>query len=139
LSVRIVIRLFNIESAKAWKGAVVGDGRAEAAAEMTLRGALLYSAAVFPLAPGGVGAQERHSRRMIAYRIAAHDSLPHTVRMAAAEALETIAQGTGCEAGAGGGPRTESGGPRMPRGLHPHPRRPGVLTPVPSDRASSQQ
>ncbi|WP_089102461.1 hypothetical protein [Streptomyces hyaluromycini] len=54
---------------------------------------MLYEAAVFPLAAGGVSAAERESRRTVAYQCAAFDDLPLSVRLAAAETLEVVGQG----------------------------------------------
>ncbi|MFJ3213542.1 hypothetical protein [Streptomyces flaveolus] len=48
---------------------------------------------VFPLTPGGVSEAEHQARRTVAYRLAAHENLPNTVRVAAAAALEAIDAG----------------------------------------------
>lgn len=50
----------------------------------------LYEASVFPLTPGGVGREEQQARRAAAYRLAASESLPRTVRVSAAGALEIL-------------------------------------------------
>ncbi|MET8284382.1 hypothetical protein ABZV80_03900 [Streptomyces sp. NPDC005132] len=54
---------------------------------MVLHAIALYQAAVFPLRPGGVRAEERDLRRLVAYRSATRESLPRPARVAAAEAL----------------------------------------------------
>lgn len=70
------------------------QGYAEGLSQGVLLGIAMYQAAVFPLTgPAGVSGEERLARRTIAYRIAADDGLPHTVRTAAAAALEAIDHG----------------------------------------------
>lgn len=92
-TVRITIWLRDVYRDDAWKSVVVGDGRAEAVAEMTLWGALQYQAVTFPLSPAGASDEERHARRSIAYQIAAQEGLPLPVQIAAADALELMDQG----------------------------------------------
>ncbi|PWI05891.1 hypothetical protein DIZ27_36860 [Streptomyces sp. NWU339] len=65
-------------------------GEAEGAADAVLVGISLYKAAVFPLTPNGVSKEEQQARRTVAYRLAAHESLPRAVRISAAAALEAI-------------------------------------------------
>ncbi|MEU0787350.1 hypothetical protein ABZ341_38115 [Streptomyces sp. NPDC006173] len=93
LTVRTTIRLRDLYRDDSWDNVVIGDGRAEGAAEMTLWGALQYQAVAFPLSPGSISDEEREVRRKVAYQTAAHDKLPLAVRMAAAEALEVMDQG----------------------------------------------
>ncbi|WP_432190648.1 hypothetical protein [Streptomyces sp. Tue6028] len=93
VSARLTTRLCSLQTEASLRRIVVGDGRAEGTAEAVLQGLLLYEAAVFPLAPGGVSTQERLARRTVAYRLAAYDSLPRSVQVAAAEALEAIDHG----------------------------------------------
>ncbi|MFJ3673347.1 hypothetical protein ACIPSE_43525 [Streptomyces sp. NPDC090106] len=71
----------------------VGDGKAEAVADAVLRTVTLYEAVVFPLTSGGVSTVERQARRSIAYQFAAHDDLPLSVRVTAAETLEALDHG----------------------------------------------
>ncbi|MFE9812733.1 hypothetical protein [Streptomyces sp. NPDC005548] len=47
----------------------------------------------FPLSDAGARDEERQARRSVAYQIAAHESTPFSVQMAAAEALGLIDQG----------------------------------------------
>ncbi|MET9779088.1 hypothetical protein ABZ023_33380 [Streptomyces sp. NPDC006367] len=49
-----------------------------------------YEAAVFPMSPGGVTAEERFARRGAAYRVASAGELPHPVRETAATALAAL-------------------------------------------------
>jgi hypothetical protein len=93
LCVRITISLCRLQTEAHLKRIVVGDGKAEATADAVLRAVTLYEAAVFPLTPGGASTKERQARRSIAYQLAAYDDLPLSVRVTAAEALETIDQG----------------------------------------------
>ncbi|GGZ88829.1 hypothetical protein GCM10010371_55840 [Streptomyces subrutilus] len=74
-----------------------GDGYAEGLADGVLVCVATYRAAVFPLTPDGVSGQERRARRDLAYRVAAHDGLPHPVQVSAAAALEAIDQGLDAE------------------------------------------
>lgn len=92
LGARITISLCRLHTQDFLKQ-IVGDGRAEASADAVLWGIMLYEAAAFPLAAGGVSAVERESRRTVAYRCAAIDDLPLSVRLAAAETLEVVDQG----------------------------------------------
>ncbi|MEU9157808.1 hypothetical protein AB0D59_46590 [Streptomyces sp. NPDC048417] len=92
LGARITISLCRLQTQEFLKQ-VVGDGKAEASADTVLRGIMLYEAAAFPLSAGGVSAAERESRRTVAYRCAAFDDLPVSVRLAAAETLEVVDQG----------------------------------------------
>ncbi|MFE9812314.1 hypothetical protein [Streptomyces sp. NPDC005548] len=89
----ISIRLRDLYRDDSWSNVVIGDGRAEGAAEMTLWGALQYQTVAFPMSPAGASDEERRSRRKVAYQIAAHDNLPLPVRVAAAEALDVMDQG----------------------------------------------
>lgn len=76
------------------QGQAALEGFAEGLSQGVLLGVATYQAAVFPLAgPGSVTFDERVARRTIAYRIAADDGLPHSVRTAAAAALEAIDDG----------------------------------------------
>lgn len=70
-----------------------GDGYAEGLAGAALVRIATYQAAVFPLTPDGVSEEERRARRHIAYRISAHEGLPHPVQVSAAAALEAIDAG----------------------------------------------
>lgn len=76
------------------EGQASAEGFAEGLSQGVLLGVATYQAAAFPLAgPGSVTVEERAARRTLAYRIAADDGLPHTVRTAAAAALEAIDDG----------------------------------------------
>lgn len=66
-------------------------------ADAVLLGVALYQAAVFPLIRDGVSEEEARARRTGAYRLAAYDSLPRTVRVSAAAALEAIDEGQDAE------------------------------------------
>ncbi|MEV6397382.1 hypothetical protein AB0M39_21865 [Streptomyces sp. NPDC051907] len=69
-------------------------GYGEGLSQAVLLGIASYEAAAFPLTgPASVSAGERDARRTLAYRIAADEGLPHTVRTAAAAALEAIDDG----------------------------------------------
>ncbi|MFF0108680.1 hypothetical protein [Streptomyces hirsutus] len=68
-------------------------GEVEGAADAVLVGISLYKAAVFPLTPKGVSEEEQQARRTVAYRLAAHESLPRAVRISAAAALEALDEG----------------------------------------------
>lgn len=110
LSARITIWLCHLQSQDAWKSIVVGDGRAEGAAEMALWGAILYEAAAFPLAPGGVSTQERRSRRTIAYRMAAYDD-PLRPASGGSRSTRRHRPGPGQETSTGRSHSAESRGP----------------------------
>ncbi|WP_405719114.1 hypothetical protein [Streptomyces sp. NBC_00046] len=56
-------------------------------------GRCLYEAAVFPFVAGSVNEEEQQACRTLAYRFATYDALPRQVRVAAAEALESIDDG----------------------------------------------
>lgn len=71
--------------------AAEAGGEAEGMADAVVVGIALYKAAVFPLTAGGVSIEEQRARRVVAYRIAAHEALPRPVRISAAAALEAIA------------------------------------------------
>jgi hypothetical protein len=76
------------------EGQASAEGFAEGLSQGVLLGVATYQAAAFPLAgPGSVTVEERAARRTLAYRIAADDGLPHTLRTAAAAALEAIDDG----------------------------------------------
>ncbi|MFD8724833.1 hypothetical protein ACFV2H_44540 [Streptomyces sp. NPDC059629] len=92
LGARITISLCRLQT-QDFLRQIVGDGRAEASADAVLRGIMLYEAAAFPLAAGGVSAAERESRRTVTYQCAAFDDLPLSVRLAAAETLEAVDRG----------------------------------------------
>jgi hypothetical protein len=66
------------------------DTKVEADAEAVMHAVALHEAAVFPVLPGGVSIDERQARRTLAYRVAAYDGVPSSVRVAAAAALEAI-------------------------------------------------
>ncbi|MER7983832.1 hypothetical protein [Streptomyces sp. NPDC095817] len=89
----IAVRLRDLYRDDSWDNVVIGDGRAEGAAEMTLWGLLQYQAVAFPLSPTSISDAERHLRRTVAYKSAAHDTLPLPVRVAAADALHVLDQG----------------------------------------------
>ncbi|MCX4581457.1 hypothetical protein OHB41_51860 [Streptomyces sp. NBC_01571] len=89
----IAVRLRDLYRDDFWDNVVIGDGRAEGAAEMALWGALQYQAVAFPLSPTSISETERHVRRTVAYKSAAHDTLPLAVRVAAADALDVMDQG----------------------------------------------
>ncbi|BBC29234.1 uncharacterized protein SGFS_005250 [Streptomyces graminofaciens] len=66
-------------------------GYAEGIAHGVLIHVTAYEAAVFPrTGPAGVTDEERVARRTIAYRMAALDEVPHSVREAAANALALL-------------------------------------------------
>jgi F0F1-type ATP synthase assembly protein I len=65
-------------------------GFAEGLAHGLLLGMVQYEAAVFPSSPDGVTAEERDARRTYAYRIAAQDALPETIRLQAARVLAAL-------------------------------------------------
>ncbi|MFJ9352470.1 hypothetical protein [Streptomyces sp. NPDC101237] len=92
LGARITIALCRLQTTE-FLQEMVGDGRVEASADAVLRGIMLYEAAAFPLVADGVKVAERESRRMVAYKVAAFDDLPISVRVAAAETLESIDEG----------------------------------------------
>ncbi|WP_393071631.1 hypothetical protein [Streptomyces sp. LN704] len=92
-SVRTTLTLCGVHAREVLHSTTEGSTEEKAAAQMVLRTATLYEAAVFPLTPGGVSAEERRTRRIAAYHFAAHDSLPRSVRVAAAAALEAIDEG----------------------------------------------
>ncbi|MFJ2007923.1 hypothetical protein [Streptomyces chartreusis] len=73
-------------------------GDREGTADAVLTAVALYRAAVFPIVPGSVNAEEQQARRTVAYRMSAYDSLPRKVRLSAAEALEIIDDGQSAEA-----------------------------------------
>ncbi|MGW1364992.1 hypothetical protein ACWCQP_47330 [Streptomyces chartreusis] len=93
LCARITITLCRLQTEEHLQRIVVGDGRTEAVADAVLRAITLYEAAVFPLTPAGASTKEQQARRTVAYQLAAHDDLPLSVRVTAAEALETLDQG----------------------------------------------
>ncbi|MER6442114.1 hypothetical protein ABT275_38155 [Streptomyces sp. NPDC001185] len=92
LIVRATVLLCSLQTRQTLQSLTKGDPAGEVAAHMVLHAVSLYQAAVFPLRPGGVSAQERDLRRLIAYRAAARERLPQPVRVSAAEALEVIEQ-----------------------------------------------
>ncbi|MGX1114731.1 hypothetical protein RKD37_000094 [Streptomyces ambofaciens] len=71
----------------------VGSGAEEGITDAVVAAVRVYEAAVFPLTPGGVSAQEREARRTVGYRLAAYEGLPRDVRVSAAAALEAIDEG----------------------------------------------
>ncbi|MET7989154.1 hypothetical protein [Streptomyces sp. NPDC005281] len=73
-----------------------GDGYAEGLADSVLVTIALYEAAVFPLTSAG-SSEEQAARRALAYRVAASDGLPRSVRVAAAAALEALDDGLDAE------------------------------------------
>ncbi|WP_339135007.1 hypothetical protein WJM95_34555 [Streptomyces sp. f51] len=73
------------------------EGAAEGVADLVLIAVALYEAAVFPLTPGGVRGAEQEARRTTAYHLSAHDGLPCTVRVSAADALEVLDKGSDLE------------------------------------------
>ncbi|MBW5480992.1 hypothetical protein [Streptomyces bambusae] len=79
------------------EGYAVADGYAEGLAHAVLVGIATYQAAVFPVTPYGVTDEEREARRTVAYRVAAHDGLPHAIRATAAAALEAVDEGLDAE------------------------------------------
>lgn len=93
LPVWIALRLRDLYRDYSWDNVVIGDGRAEGAAEMALWGALQYQAVAFPLSPTSISDVEHNVRRTVAYKSAAHDTLPLAVRVAAAHALDVMDQG----------------------------------------------
>lgn len=90
--VKTTVLLCTLQTRETLRSLTQGDAEGEATAHMVLHAVSLYEAAMFPLRPGGVSADERELRRAIAYRFAARDGLPQRVRVAAAEALGTIEQ-----------------------------------------------
>lgn len=97
LCARITIALCGLQTQAHLARIVVGDGKAEATADAVLRAVTLYEAAVFPLTRGGASTQEQQARRAVAYQLAAYDDLPLPVRVAAAQALESLDAGRGVE------------------------------------------
>ncbi|MGW6260961.1 hypothetical protein [Streptomyces sp. NPDC055085] len=93
LPVWIALRLRDLYRDNSWDNVVIGDGRAEGAAEMALWGVLQYQAVAFPLSPTSISEAERQLRRTVAYNSAARDTLPLTVRLAAADALDVMDRG----------------------------------------------
>ncbi|MET7575193.1 hypothetical protein ABZT04_43065 [Streptomyces sp. NPDC005492] len=69
------------------------EGHVAGLSDVVLMSIAIYEAAVFPLISDGVSADEREARRTIAYRLAAYDDLPRSVRVSAAAALEAIDEG----------------------------------------------
>ncbi|MFF3417558.1 hypothetical protein ACFYW9_23070 [Streptomyces sp. NPDC002698] len=69
-------------------------GYADGLAHGVLAAVSNYEAAVFPVSPGGVTEDERAGRRAVAYRLAAADGLPGPVRMATADALAALDEGS---------------------------------------------
>jgi hypothetical protein len=65
-------------------------GFAEGLSHGLLLGMVQYEAAVFPSSRDGVTAEERAARRTHAYRIAAQDALPETIRLQAARVLAAL-------------------------------------------------
>ncbi|MFF3313518.1 hypothetical protein [Streptomyces sp. NPDC002952] len=96
LGAGIATRLWDLQTEERvqhlLKRCTVNDAKVEADAEAVMTAVTLYEAAVFPVLPGGVSVDERQARRTIAYRVAAYDGVPSTVRVAAAVALEAIDQ-----------------------------------------------
>ncbi|MEU1502213.1 hypothetical protein [Streptomyces sp. NPDC005732] len=92
LIVRATVMLCSLQARQMLRSLTRGDPAGEIAGHMVLHAVTLYQAAVFPLRPGGVSADERDLRRLIAYRAAARENLPQPVRVAAAEALGVIEQ-----------------------------------------------
>ncbi|WP_432082971.1 hypothetical protein [Streptomyces sp. WAC 04229] len=74
-------------------GAGAARGEAEGMADAVVVGIALYKSAVFPLTAGGVSEAEQRARRVVAYRLAAHEALPRAVSLSAAAALEAIDHG----------------------------------------------
>ncbi|MGW6488170.1 hypothetical protein [Streptomyces sp. NPDC055056] len=89
----IAVRLRDLYRDDSWDNVVIGDGRAEGAAEMALWGVLQYQAVAFPLSPTSISEAERQLRRTVAYKSAARDTLPLAVRLAAADVLDVMDQG----------------------------------------------
>lgn len=77
--------------------AASGDGYAEGIADAVLLSIAMYEAAVFPLTSDGVSDEEQGARRTVAYRLAAYDGLPRSVRVSAAAALEALDDGSDAE------------------------------------------
>ncbi|MFB8025949.1 MULTISPECIES: hypothetical protein [unclassified Streptomyces] len=78
----------------AYEGArkeAMSHGYAEGIAQYVLILVSTYEAAVFPRSgPDGVTPEERAARRTDAYKIAAQEEVPHSVREAAADALAAL-------------------------------------------------
>lgn len=87
------VTFFYRRRVKASLPAAGSRGEEEGLADAVVAGISVYEAAVFPLTPGGVSKAEQKARRTIAYRLAAHEALPSTVRVSAAAALEAIDEG----------------------------------------------
>ncbi|MEU3290659.1 MULTISPECIES: hypothetical protein [Streptomyces] len=68
-------------------------GLAEEQADLSLVLIMVYKAVMFPLTPGGVSEAEQAAHRALAYRAAAYEGLPASVRVPAAAALEVIDEG----------------------------------------------
>ncbi|MEU3243960.1 MULTISPECIES: hypothetical protein [unclassified Streptomyces] len=79
--VKTMVLLCSLRTRETLRSLTQGDPQGEAAAHMVLHAVALYEAAVFPLRPGGVSADERELRRLIAYRFAAREGLPQRVRV----------------------------------------------------------
>ncbi|WP_230992388.1 hypothetical protein [Streptomyces endocoffeicus] len=65
-------------------------GFAEELSHGLLLGVAQYETAVSPSSPDGVTPEERAARRTYAYRIAAQDALPETIRLLAARVLAAL-------------------------------------------------
>jgi hypothetical protein len=65
-------------------------GYADGLAHGVLAAVAKYEAAVFPMSPGGVTAEERFARRSAAYQLSSAGELPHPVRTSAATALAAL-------------------------------------------------
>ncbi|MEU6083398.1 hypothetical protein [Streptomyces sp. NPDC047108] len=80
-----------IASIQEGQGKAAALGYADGIADMVVLEISAYRTSVFPLSgPDAVDPAERAARRKAAYRLTAADGLPHTVREAAAAALEAI-------------------------------------------------
>ncbi|MGV9708393.1 hypothetical protein [Streptomyces sp. NPDC003483] len=97
LAVKATVLLCTLQTSQRLQTLTKGDPQGEAAALTVLHAIALYPAAVFPLRPGGVRADARNLRRLVAYRSAAGEGLPRPVRAAAAEALGAIDLGRDTE------------------------------------------
>ncbi|WP_330293415.1 hypothetical protein [Streptomyces sp. NBC_00576] len=64
---------------------------------MVLLSIAMYEAAVFPLTSDGVSDEKQEARCTVAYRLAAYDGLPRSVRVSAAAALEALDDGVDAE------------------------------------------